>query len=112
MTVQTQDFRTGQGAAHRNSSRPDGMSGKGSSTPLGRELTAIGILKAFRRRWVPALAAAIPAALLVTAAVWEYIPATYQSTAILKIEQNERTLAFSDGPQRETDFLTYRESQK
>lgn len=112
MTVQIQDLRTGQGAAHRISSRPDGMSGKGSSTPLARELTAIGILKAFRRRWVPALAVAIPAALLVTAAVWEIIPATYQSTAILKIEQNERTLAFSDGPQRETDFLTYRESQK
>lgn len=112
MTVQTQDPRAGQGAANRISSRPDGMSGKGSSTPLGRELTAIGILKAFRRRWVPALAIAIPAALLVTAAVWEIIPATYQSAAILKIEQNERKLAFNDGPQRETDFLTYRESQK
>jgi capsular exopolysaccharide synthesis family protein len=72
----------------------------------------MGILTAFRRRWVPALAIAIPAALLATAAVWEFIPATYQSSAILKIDQNERKLAFGDGPQRETDFLTYRESQK
>lgn len=88
------------------------MSVRGNSPPLGRELTAIGILTAFRRRWVPALAVAIPAAMLVTAAVWEFIPATYQSSAILKIEQNERKLAFEDGPQRDPDFVTYRESQK
>jgi capsular polysaccharide biosynthesis protein len=111
MTVQTQDPGTIKGSTNRISSRPDGMSGR-SSAPLGRELTAMGILTAFRRRWVPALAIAIPAALLATAAVWEFIPATYQSSAILKIDQNERKLAFGDGPQRETDFLTYRESQK
>jgi len=112
MTVQNQDPRASHGSPQRISSRPDGMSGRSSSAPLGRELTAMGILTAFRRRWIPALAVAIPVALLVTAAVWELIPATYQSAAILKIEQNERKLAFSDGPQRETDFLTYRESQK
>ncbi len=112
MTVQTQDPRAAQNSPNRISSRPDGMSGRRGSAPLGRELTAIGILTAFRRRWVPALAIAIPAALLATAAVWEFIPATYQSSAILKIEQNERKLAFGEGPQRETDFMTYRESQK
>lgn len=112
MTVQTQDSRPSQNSPQRISNRPDAMSVRGNSPPLGRELTAIGILTAFRRRWVPALAVAIPAAMLVTAAVWEFIPATYQSSAILKIEQNERKLAFEDGPQRDPDFVTYRESQK
>ncbi len=112
MTFQTQDPRTPQGTPNRISSRPDGMSGRSGSAPLGRELTAMGILTAFRRRWVPAIAIAVPAALLATAAVWEFIPATYQSSAILKIEQNERKLAFEEGPQRDADFATYRESQK
>lgn len=112
MTVQTQDPRSVQGVSSRISSRPDGMSGRsGGSAPLGRELTAMGILTSFRRRWVPALAVAIPAALLATAAVWEFIPATYQSSAILKIEQNDPKL-LGDNQQRETDFFTYRESQK
>ena len=112
MTVQTQDPRTGQAPASRISSRSDGSSGRGTAAPAGRELTAIGILTAFRRRWVPALALAIPAALLATAAVWELNPATFQSSAILKIQQYESRLAFQDAPQKETDFLTYRETQK
>ncbi len=112
MTVQTQDPRANQGSPNRISSRPDGMTGRTSAAPLGRELTAMGILTAFRRRWVPALAIGIPAAFLITAAVWEFIPATYESAAILKIEQNDPTLAFGSGPQEKTDFLTYRESQK
>ncbi len=112
MTVQTQDPLTGQVPALRISSRPEGTSGRSTSAPLGRELTAIGILTALRRRWIPALALAIPAALIATGAVWELNPATYQSSAILKIQQYESRLAFQDSPQRETDFLTYRETQK
>ena len=110
MTVQTQDPRSASGSSSRMGSRPDGV-GARNPAPLGRELTALGILTAFRRRWVPALAVAIPAALLITAAMWELIPAKYQSSTILKIEQKERKLV-DDGPQRESDFLMYRESQK
>ena len=112
MTVQTQDPRTGQSPAHRISSRPDESSARSMAVPAGRELTAMGILTAFRRRWVPALVLAIPAALLATAAVWEFNPATYQSSAILKIQQYESRLISQDAPQKETDFLTYRETQK
>ena len=79
MTLQTQDPRTAQNTNGRISSRPDGMSGRSGAAPMGRELTAIGILTAFRRRWVPALAVGIPAALLATALVWEFIPASFQS---------------------------------
>ncbi|MFN9717230.1 MAG: hypothetical protein ACK58L_00955 [Planctomycetota bacterium] len=97
--------------APRISSRPDGMQGRSSSAPFGRELTAMGILTALRRRWVPAMAVAIPSALLAAAAVWELIPANYQSAAILKIDQNEARL-IEGAPRRESDFHTYRESQK
>jgi succinoglycan biosynthesis transport protein ExoP len=110
MTVQTQDPRSASGSSSRMGNRPDG-NGVRNPAPLGRELTALGILTVFRRRWVPALAVAIPAALLATAAMWELIPAKYQSATILKIEQKERKLV-DDGPQRESDFLMYRESQK
>jgi succinoglycan biosynthesis transport protein ExoP len=111
MTVLNQAPPSPQGTASRISSRPDGMQPRSSCAPQGRELTAMGILTAFRRRWVPALAVAIPAALLAAAAVWEFIPANYQSAAILKIDQNESRL-IEGGPQRESDFHTYRESQK
>lgn len=112
MTLQTQDPRTAQNTTGRISSRPDGMSGRSGAAPIGRELTAIGILTAFRRRWVPALAVGIPAALLATAMVWEFIPASFQSVAILKIEQYDPKLIDNHGTGRETDPHIYRESQK
>lgn len=112
MTLQTQDPRTAQNTTGRISSRPDGMSGRSGAAPMGRELTAIGILTAFRRRWVPALAVGIPAALLATAMVWEFIPASFQSVAILKIEQYDPKLIDNHGTGRETDPHIYRESQK
>ena len=112
MTLQTQDPRTAKNPTGPVGNRPDGMSGRSGSAPLGRELTAIGILTAFRRRWVPALAVGIPAALLATSLVWEFIPASFQSAAILKIEQNDPKLINNNGGRRETDFQFYRESQK
>lgn len=112
MTLQTQDSRAAQHPIGRISSRPDGMTGRSGAASTGRELTAIGILTAFRRRWVPALAVGIPAALLATALVWEFIPASFQSVAILKIEQNDPKLINNNGGGRETDFQFYRESQK
>lgn len=111
MTVLNQAPPSPQATTQRISSRPDGMAARPTSSPQGRELTAMGILTAFRRRWVPAMAVAIPAALLAAAAVWEFIPANYQSAAILKIDQNESRL-LEGGPQREKDFHTVRESQK
>ena len=56
----------------------------------------MGILTALRRRWVPALVLAIPAALLASAIVWELVPAKYESSAILKIQQYEQIVAFDN----------------
>jgi succinoglycan biosynthesis transport protein ExoP len=108
----TQDFRNGSitPASPRMSSRPDGAVPRSSAT--GRELTAMGILTSLRRRWVPALVLAIPAALLVSAIVWEIVPAKYESSAILKIQQYEQIVAFDNLKQRSTEFLTYRDTQK
>jgi len=111
MTI-TQDVRNApsSGGQARISSRPDGLTPKTGQT--GRELTAIGILTAFRRRWVPALMLGIPAALLAMAIVWELVPAKYESSAILKIQQYEQYIAFGDAKQRSSEFLTYRDTQK
>lgn len=108
----TQDYRNAAPAAvpPRISSRPDGAAPR--TSPPGRELTALGILTALRRRWVPALVLAIPAALLSSAIVWELVPAKYESSAILKIQQYEQVVAFDNTKQRSTDFLTYRDTQK
>ncbi|MCA9035350.1 MAG: AAA family ATPase [Planctomycetaceae bacterium] len=94
------------------SSRPAGSSNSGGR-PLsgGREITAIGILTAFRRRWIPALTLGIPAALLVMALIWEMIPAAYESYALLKIQQFEQVLNF-ETKERQSEFLTYRDTQK
>ncbi|MBC7965289.1 MAG: AAA family ATPase, partial [Fuerstia sp.] len=61
---------------------------------------------------VPALVLAIPAALLAFAIVWETVPAKYESSAILKIQQYEQIVAFENAKQRSTEFLTYRDTQK
>lgn len=92
------------------SSRPDGQT---NSRPpqAGRELTTVGILTAFRRKWVPALALGIPAALLAAALVWEAVPAKYESYAMLKIQQFEQVLAF-ETKEKHSEFLTYRDTQK
>lgn len=113
MHTQVPDARaTAPGAApQRFSSRPDGQFGGGRPTTGGRELTALGILTAFRRRWVPALALAIPAAMLAAALVWEFIPAKYESFALLKIQQHEQVQAF-DSKEKQTEFLVYRDTQK
>ena len=111
MTI-TQDLRnvSGSGGQPRISSRPDGMAAKTNQS--GRELTAMGILTSFRRRWVPALMLAIPAAMLATAIVWELVPAKYESSAILKIQQYEQFISFDNTKQRSSEFLTYRDTQK
>lgn len=108
----TQEIRNvnAVGGSPRISSRPDGMTPRTSSR--GRELTAMGILTALRRRWVPALVLAVPAALLASAIVWEMVPAKYESSAILKIQQYEQIIVFENAKQRSTEFLTYRDTQK
>ncbi|MEZ6063083.1 MAG: AAA family ATPase [Planctomycetaceae bacterium] len=84
----------------------------GASVPgQGRQITVWGLLDAFRRRWIPTLALAIPAALLVAAAIWELVPAKYESVALLKIHQFEQ-IVYTDTPNdRSSEFLTYRDSQ-
>ena len=110
----TQEFRNvnvnAVGVSPKISNRPDGIAPRTIST--GRELTAMGILTALRRRWVPALVLAIPAALLAFAIVWETVPAKYESSAILKIQQYEQIIVFENAKQRSTEFLTYRDTQK
>ncbi|MEJ7590716.1 MAG: AAA family ATPase [Planctomycetaceae bacterium] len=108
-TQETRNVNAG-GGSPRISSRPDGMTPRTNSR--GRELTAMGILTALRRRWVPALVLAIPAALLASAIVWEMVPAKYESNAILKIQQYEQIIVFENAKQRSTEFLTYRDTQK
>ena len=112
MTTTTQEFRNAAaapGVPPKISSRPDGSVVRSNSGV--RELTAMGILTALRRRWVPALLLAIPAALLASAIVWVQIPAKYESSAVLKIQQFEQNIAFGNG-NRSTEFLTYVDTAK
>lgn len=69
-----------------------------------------GLLGAFRRRWIPALAIAIPAAVLVGALIWELLPPNYESTAVIQVHQFEQVLAKATD-KATADFLTYRDSQ-
>ncbi len=75
-----------------------------------RPITFWGILDAFRRRWIPALAVGIPAALIVSGMLWQMIPAQYETSALLKIQQFQQVLGV-DTKEREAEFLTYRDSQ-
>ncbi len=69
-----------------------------------------GLLDAFRRRWVPALAVALPAAVLAAALIWELLPPNYESSAYLQVHQYEQVLmkATDKGT---AEFETYRDSQ-
>ena len=40
------------------------------------------------------------------------VPAKYESSAILKIQQYEQVIVFENAKQRSTEFLTYRDTQK
>lgn len=92
------------------SSRPsDNLTAAGSTGD--RPVTFRGILEAFRRRWIPALAVAVPAALLVGALMWQTIPAQYESSALLKVKQYEDHLINDDFGSRGSEFIMYRDSQ-
>jgi succinoglycan biosynthesis transport protein ExoP len=111
LQTQSTEPRSAGGGTPRFSSRPADQRSPAAASPFGRELTAIGLLTSLRRRWVSALMVGIPAALLACAAVWELIPARYESSAVLKIQQFEQMLSF-DTKERHADFLTYRDTQK
>lgn len=91
------------------SSRPSGspLPNGGSSE---RPVTFWGILEAFRRRWIPTLAVAIPAALLVGALMWQMVPAEYESSALLKVHQYEQTITDNMNGEKTSEFLTYRDT--
>jgi len=76
----------------------------------GRQITLWGLLGAFRCRWIPTLALAIPAALLAGALVWEVLPPNYESSAYLQVHQFEQVLVKATD-KGTADFLTYRDSQ-
>ena len=82
--------------------------GQGNERPI----TLWTVLDAFRRRWVPCLATAIPAALITALAIWSLIPAQYESEAFLKVNQYEADiLEHTADKGSEADFLNYRDSQ-
>lgn len=85
----------------------------GGAAPTGngseRPVTFWSILDAFRRRWIPAVAVAIPAALLVAGLLWQMIPAQFETSALLKIDQFQTTLTGEDDARAE--FIHYRNSQ-
>ncbi len=91
------------------SSRPNGPT-PASSDGTDRPITLWSLLDAFRRRWIPALAIAIPAALLVGGLMWQMVPAEYESSALLKIHQYAKIVA-TDSKQKDTEFENYRDSQ-
>lgn len=84
------------------------------SVPMGtgkeRPVTFWSILDAFRRRWIPAVAIAIPAALLVAGLLWQAIPAQYESVALLQVKQFQGVL-LGDTKEKQSDFINYRNSQ-
>lgn len=90
------------------SSRPNGSPATGGG--VERPVTLWGVLDAFRRRWIPALAVAIPAALLVAGLLWQAVPAEFESTALIRVNQYEGTLVDDPG-KKQTDLLTFRDSQ-
>ncbi|MEZ6122042.1 MAG: hypothetical protein R3C49_02565 [Planctomycetaceae bacterium] len=75
-----------------------------------RPVTFWAVLDAFRRRWIPTLAVAIPAAMLVSSLLWNMIPARYESTALLRLNQHEQKLLKS-GTEQFEDFRVWRDSQ-
>lgn len=90
------------------SSRPNGSPSTGGG--VERPVTLWGVLDAFRRRWIPALAVAIPAALLVAGLLWQAIPAEFESEALIRVNQFEGALVNKAGKQQ-TELSTFRNSQ-
>lgn len=88
------------------SSRPQGA-GTGSGL---RPMTFVGVLDAFRRRWLPALVTAIPATVLVTGLIWQSVKPTYETSTLLKLDQHQGNVVFGDD-EKTTDIITYRNSQ-
>lgn len=84
--------------------------GASASSGQGRQITMWALLDAFRRRWLPALSIGIPSSIVMAAVVWQLVPATYESAALLQIHQFEQRVAFETVDQR-SDFLNYRDTQ-
>lgn len=82
-------------------------------TPNGngteRPVTFWSILDAFRRRWIPAVAVAVPAALLVAGVLWQLIPAQYETSALLKVSQFQQNVVGTS--ERRAEFINYRNTQ-
>jgi capsular exopolysaccharide synthesis family protein len=75
-----------------------------------RAITPMSLMHALRRRWIPAVAVAIPAALLAAVVIWEIIPAPYESYAVVKVNQYGENIIYQVGG-RETNHLNFRDSQ-
>ncbi|MCA9066274.1 MAG: hypothetical protein KDA96_24575, partial [Planctomycetaceae bacterium] len=76
-----------------------------------REISFLGLMSAFQRKCVPALALGIPAALLITAALWEVVPAKFQTFSVLKIDQVEKTVVYNRMEEK-TEFHLFVDTQK
>lgn len=75
-----------------------------------RPITPMGLIHALRRRWIPAVAVAIPAALFAGVALWELVPAPYESYAMVKVAQYTQDM-IGRAVNNESNFLNYRDSQ-
>jgi succinoglycan biosynthesis transport protein ExoP len=96
-----------------NSSAPFGGTPSGqlqAENTGARQITLLALLDAFRRRWIPALAIAVPACILAAALIWEILPPNYKSTAVVQVHQFEQVLAKATD-KGTADFLTYRDTQ-
>ncbi|MFK7820640.1 MAG: polysaccharide biosynthesis tyrosine autokinase [Planctomycetaceae bacterium] len=95
--------------------RAGGTNGKsrGPAKPKAdesRPITPMSLVHALRRRWIPALAVAIPAAILTGIALFEMIGAPYESYAVCKVDQFDPVIINASNV-RGSNFLNYRDSQ-
>ena len=98
--------------APQRNGQMNGRSGKAKKPAKdeSRAITPMSLMHALRRRWIPAVAVAIPAALLAAVVLWEIIPAPYESYAVVKVNQYGENIIYEVGG-RETNFLNFRDSQ-
>ena len=95
----------GRGALTSRVNAGPNLNGNGTERPV----TFWSILDAFRRRWIPAVAVAIPAALLVAGILWQMIPAQFETSALLKVSQFQQKVVGSS--EERSEFINYRNTQ-
>ena len=112
----TNTFPTDKPAIHKAPLPRSGAPGRTSRVAKAaeeesRQITPLGLLHAFRRRWIPAVAVGLPLAVLAAVVLWELTPAPYESFATLKVLQYEPRTSTKQTGGYESNFLNYRDTQ-